>query len=162
MTGLQAMQSRITILLIAFSLIASCTFLKRTVTFQGTSMLPGIKDGDKLELQRLDARTRAQLVTGDIVAFKYPLDTTKWYIKRVIGLPGDKIEIKSGEVWLNGVKLDEPYVSSRLNLSQRSYPLLTVPVHAYFVLGDNRDNSNDSRLMGAVPEELIYAKVARK
>ena len=67
----------------------------------------------------------------------------------------------TGEVWLNGVKLDEPYVSSHLNLSQRSQALVTVPAHGYYVLGDNRDNSNDSRMWGAVPEELIVAKVVR-
>jgi len=124
-------------------------------------MLPGIKDGDKLEVQRLDEKTRTQLLRGDIIVFKYPADQTKRYVKRVIGLPGDKIEIKTGEVWLNGVKLDEPYVSSHLNLSQRSQALVTVPAHGYYVLGDNRDNSNDSRMWGAVPEALIVAKVVR-
>lgn len=122
-------------------------------------MLPGIKHGDKLKLLPLDSRTRTQIVRGDIVAFRYPLDQSKFYIKRVIGLPNDKIEIKSGEVWLNGVKLEEPYVSSQLNLSQRSFALLAVPEHAYFILGDNRDNSNDSRIWGTVAEGMIFAKV---
>ena len=153
----------ITILLIACLLVSSCTFLtKRTIKHQGTSMLPGIKDGDKLKVQRLDATTRTQLVRGDIIVFKYPADPTKRYVKRVIGLPADQIEIKTGEVWLNGVKIDEPYVSSRLNLSQRSQPLITVPAHAYYVLGDNRDNSSDSRIWGTVPEELIDAKVVHE
>lgn len=155
--------SRIIILLIVCSLVSSCTFLtKRTIKYQGTSMLPGIKDGDNLKVQRLDTTTRTQLVRGDIIVFKYPMDPTKRYVKRVIGLPADQIEIKTGEVWLNGVRLNEPYVSSRLNLSQRSQPLITVPAHAYYVLGDNRDNSNDSRMWGTVPEELIDAKVVRE
>lgn len=124
-------------------------------------MLPGIRDGDTLEVQRLDASTRTQLLRGDIIVFKYPADPTKRYVKRVIGLPGDQIEIKTGEVWLNGVKLDEPYVSPRLNLSQRSQALVRIPERGYYVLGDNRDSSNDSRLWGAVPEELIVAKVVR-
>src|SRR5262249_4128478 len=113
------------------------------------------------EVVRLDAKTRTQLVRGDIVIFKYPADLTKRMVKRVIGLPGDQIEIKRGEVWINGVKLDEPYVSAQLNLSQRVFSPLTIPAHAYFVLGDNRDNSNDSRIWGTVPEELIDAKVLR-
>lgn len=125
-------------------------------------MLPGIKDGDKLQVLRLDAKTRTQLVRGDIIVFKYPMDQTKRYVKRVIGLPGDQIEIKTGEVWLNGVKLEEPYVNPRLNLSQRSQALVPVPAHSYYVLGDNRDSSNDSRMWGAVPEELIVAKVVRE
>jgi signal peptidase I len=155
--------TRIIILLIACSLVSSCTlFNKRTIKYEGTSMLPGIKDGDKLKVQRLDATTRTQLVRGDIIVFKYPADPTRRYVKRVIGLPADQIEIKTGQVWLNGVKLDEPYVSSRLNLSQRSQPPVTVPAHAYYVLGDNRDNSSDSRIWGMVPEELIVAKVVRE
>lgn len=125
-------------------------------------MLPGIKDGDKLKVQWLDAGTRTQLVRGDIIVFRYPADPTKRYVKRVIGLPADQIEIKTGEVWLNGIKLDEPYVSPRLNLSQRSQAIVRVPAHGYYVLGDNRDNSNDSRMWGAVPEELIDAKVVRE
>ncbi len=124
-------------------------------------MLPTLKDGDKLKIKRLDSSTRSQLVRGDIIVFKYPADQTKRYVKRVIGIPGDRIEIKMGEVWLNEVKLDEPYVSSRLNLAQRSHPLLTVPEHSYFVMGDNRDNSNDSRVWGALPEDLVDAKVIR-
>jgi signal peptidase I len=124
-------------------------------------MLPTLKDGDKLRILRLDSSTRSQLVRGDIIVFKYPADQTKRYIKRVIGIPGDRIEIKSGEVWLNEVKLDEPYVSSQLNLARRSQPQLTVPPHSYFVMGDNRDNSNDSRLWGALPEDLVDAKVIR-
>jgi signal peptidase I len=150
------------LLLITCSLLLSCTFLKKTtVKYEGISMLPGIKDGDKLEVKQLDEKTRTQLVRGDIIVFKYPADPTKRWVKRVIGLPGDRIEIKAGEVWLNGVKLDEPYVSSHLNLSQRSQELVRVPAHGYYVLGDNRDNSNDSRMWGAVPEELVVAKVLR-
>ena len=150
------------LLLIACSLLLSCTFLKKsTVKYEGTSMLPGIKDGDILRVQQLDEKTRTQLVRGDIIVFKYPADPTKRYVKRVIGLPGDQIEIKTGEVWLNGVKLVEPYVNPRLNLSQRSQAPVRVPARGYYVLGDNRDSSNDSRMWGAVPEELIVEKVVR-
>jgi signal peptidase I len=124
-------------------------------------MLPGIKDGDLLKVQQLDEKTRTQLARGDIIVFKYPADQTKRYVKRVIGLPGDKIEIKTGEVWLNGVKLNAPYISSRLNVSQRSQALVTVPAHEYYVMGDNRDNSADSRIWGTVPEELVVQKVVR-
>jgi signal peptidase I len=125
-------------------------------------MLPTIKDGESLTVQRLDGKSRAQLMRGEIVVFRYPLDQTKSYIKRLIGLPGDQIEIKSGEVWLNAAKLDEPYLSSRLNVAQRSQPATVVPPHSYFILGDNRDNSSDSRIWGTVPEELIDAKVISK
>ena len=155
-------RSAITIL-IACLLVSGCALLKpRTVTFYGTSMLPGIKDGDKVNVLWLDATTRTHLARGDVIVFRFPPDPSKRYIKRLIGLPGDQIEIKSGDVWLNGVKLEEHYVSSQLNLSRRSQRLLVIPPHAYFVLGDNRDNSSDSRFWGTVPEELIEAKVVGK
>ena len=125
-------------------------------------MLPSIKDGDVLRVMRLDSKSRKQLIRGEIVVFKFPLDQTKGYIKRLIGLPGDRIEIKNGEVWLNDSRLAEPYISPRLNTSMRSQQAVTVPAHAYFVMGDNRDNSSDSRIWGTVPEELIDAKVLGK
>ncbi|HEV8371134.1 MAG TPA: signal peptidase I [Pyrinomonadaceae bacterium] len=154
------MNSKVIVFLITCCLISGCELLtQRTITFQDTSMLPTIKNGDRLKVRRLDAKARAQLSRGDIVVFRYPLDPSKSYIKRLIGLPGDQIEIKRGEVWVNGVKLTEPYLSSRLNVSQRPQQLLTVPAHAYFMMGDNRDNSSDSRMWGAVPEELLDAKV---
>jgi signal peptidase I len=122
-------------------------------------MLPTIKDGDQLHTQKLDGELRAKLARGDIVVFKYPMDPSKAYIKRLIALPGDKVEIQTGEVWVNGNKLSEAYVDSRLNISPRSQPPVVVAAHSYYVMGDNRDNSNDSRMWGLVPEELLIAKV---
>ena len=141
-------------------LFVGCSLLRnRTVVFQGTSMLPTIKDGDRLQTTELDSMSGTALRRGDIVVLRAPMDTSKSYIKRVIGLPGDRIEIRRGEVWLNESKLLEPYVSPKLNLSQRSLPLITVPPQNYFIMGDNRDNSADSRIWGCVPAGLIYAKV---
>ena len=154
------MKSKVTVFLIMCWLISGCELpTQRTVTFQGTSMLPTIKNGDRLKVMDLDSKSRRQLGRGDILVFRYPLDPSKSYIKRLIALPGDHIEIKSGEVWLNGIQVAEPYLSSRLNVSQRSQSPLTVPAHSYFMMGDNRDNSSDSRIWGAVPEELLDAKV---
>src|ERR1043165_4636339 len=148
-------------ILVALCLFASCSLFGRgTVTFQGTSMLPTIRNGQRLKTIRLDGQSRAKLSRGDIVAFVFPKDTSKYYIKRVIALPGETVEIQNAEVWVNGVKLSEPYVAPKLNMSSRSYVPVIVPAHSYYVLGDNRDNSSDSRLWGCVPEELIYAKVA--
>lgn len=122
-------------------------------------MLPTIKDGDRLQTTELDTKSGPALRRGEIVVFRAPIDTSKRYIKRVIGLPGDRIEIRGGEVWLNESKLLEPYLSPKLNLTQRSLPPLTVPPQSYFIMGDNRDNSADSRIWGCVPAGLIYAKV---
>jgi signal peptidase I len=150
----------ITIILLGLSFAVSCSFFTQgTVVFEGTSMLPNIQNGQRLKTSRLDSTSRARLLRGDIIAFRFPKDPSKSYIKRVVALPGETVEIQKGEVWVNGAKLSEPYVAPQFNLSLRPYIPVTVPQHAYYVLGDNRDISSDSRLWGFVPEELIYAKV---
>ena len=125
-------------------------------------MLPTIKDGQRLHTERLDAKSKANLARGEIIIFKYPKDPAKGYIKRLIGLPGDTVEIRDGEVWLNGSKLSEPYIDSKLNLAPISRPAETVPAKSYYVLGDNRDSSFDSRSWGFVPEDLVFAKVVNQ
>ena len=80
-------------------------------------------------------------------------------VKRLIGLSGDTVEIREGKVIINGQEMDEPYVNSRLNQSHRSQQPTFVRPNYYYVLGDNRDNSSDSRIWGLVPERYIYAKV---
>jgi len=122
-------------------------------------MLPSIKNGQRLTATRMDAAVRASLARRDILVFKFPGDPSKFYIKRLIGMPGDKIEIQAGHVLVNDMKLSEPYVDPKLNLSHRSQPPIMVPARSYYVLGDNRDNSSDSRIWGFVPEELLIAKV---
>jgi signal peptidase I len=125
-------------------------------------MLPTIKNAQKLYVEKLGAESQIKLARGDILVFRYPKDPSKGYIKRLIGLPGDKVEIQAGEVWVNGNKLSEPYVDSKMNRSQRSQPTVDVPARSYYVLGDNRDNSSDSRIWGFVPEELLIAKVVNE
>ena len=125
-------------------------------------MLPTIKNAQKLYTYKLDAESKLKLARGDIVLFKFPKDPSKGYIKRLVGLPGDKVEIQAGEVWINGSKLSEPYVDSQMNLSKISLPSVVVPAGSYYVLGDNRDNSSDSRFWGFVPEELLIAKVVNQ
>ncbi|HXL81077.1 MAG TPA: signal peptidase I [Pyrinomonadaceae bacterium] len=151
--------SRIALLLAASWLVSGCSLLTHnTIVFEGTSMLPTIKNGDKVQTIRLNAESRAKLVRGEIIAFRYPKDPSKGYVKRLIGLPGDTIEIRKDEVWVNGIRLLEPYVEPKFNMSQRSLPPVSIPQQAYYVLGDNRDNSSDSRIWGWVPAELVYAK----
>jgi signal peptidase I len=150
-------------LLLASSLLSGCSSLpSRTLVFQGPSMLPTIKDGQRLRRQTLDAESKAKLVRGDIVAFESVQNPARFYIKRLIALSGDTVEIRDGEVWLNGSKLSEPYVDAKLNQSPRSLPVVTVPAKSYYVLGDNRDNSSDSRSWGFVSEDLVFAKVVNQ
>src|SRR5688572_32663809 len=155
MTGL----FRFPLVVIACLLLTSCLLLgRKSVVFEGTSMLPTIKNGQKLYVEPLGGELRIKLARGDIVVFKYPKDPSKGYIKRLVGLPGDKVEIQAGEVWVNGSKLSEPYVDSKMNLSRWSQSTIDIPARSYYVLGDNRDNSSDARFWGLVPEELLIAK----
>jgi signal peptidase I len=93
---------------------------------------------------------------GDIVVLEYPLDPTVDYIKRVIGLPGDEIRIDGDRVSVNGRPIEEPYVTSQ---DSRTHLALTVQPGTYFVLGDNRPHSSDSREFGLVPRENLVGKV---
>jgi signal peptidase I len=157
------MKRRVASTVLLCMLVSSCSLVsRRTVNFQGNSMLPSIKDGDSLSVVNLDSNSRNNLTRGDVVVFRYPLDQSKSYIKRVIGLPGDKVEIRGTKVWLNDTPLSEPYLNQKLNNEQRSYLTTVVPRRSYFVLGDNRDNSSDSRVWGFVSEELIEAKVVSR
>ncbi len=91
----------------------------------------------------------------DIVAFRYPRDPALVYVKRVIGLPGDRLEILRSQIYVNGRRLDEPYVTHTNPGLRENYGPITVASGQFFVMGDNRDNSHDSRFWGAVPEHNI-------
>ena len=143
--------------------LSGCSAISnQSVVFEGTSMLPGIKHGDRLVVSRFDLGAKFAVQRGDIILFRSPNDPSKFYIKRLIGLPGDSIEVREGRVFLNGTVMDEPYLAARLNSSNRSLPAVRVEEHHYYVLGDNRDNSSDSRIWGLVPEKYILGKVIRR
>jgi len=97
---------------------------------------------------------------GELIIFLYPKDLSVKYIKRVIGLPGEVVEIKGGVVYVNGKELNEPYVKpeNKVHTSQTNSQYI-VPEHGFFVMGDNRDNSSDSRFWGSVPRENVYGSV---
>jgi signal peptidase I len=93
---------------------------------------------------------------GEIIVFEYPKDDTKDFVKRVLGLPGETVEVRSGTVYVNGEAIWEPYLQRR---DGSSTPQLTLGEREYYVIGDNRRNSNDSRAWGAVPEDHIVGRV---
>jgi signal peptidase I len=133
---------------------------KDVIIFEGTSMLPGIRDGDKLTIKRFDCRGgEFDVERGDVIAFWYPNDPSRVYIRRLIGLSGETVQVSERSVYINGAKLDEPYVDPKLNVADADLPATFVKPHYYFVMGDNRDNSSDSRSWGLVPEKYIFAKV---
>jgi signal peptidase I len=131
-------------------------FLYQPVKVEGTSMMPGLEDQERIFVNKFVYRWEP-IQRGDIVVFRYPRDTTKSYIKRVIGTAGDRIRIENGQVYVNGEALDEDYVPSDY-ADARSYGEVVVPSNSYFVLGDHRTMSNDSRDFGPVNERFIYGK----
>jgi signal peptidase I len=131
-------------------------FLYQPVKVEGTSMMPGLEDQERIFVNKFVYRWEP-IQRGDIVVFRYPRDTTKSYIKRVIGVAGDRIRIDNGQVYVNDQALDEDYVPGEY-ADTRSYAEMTVPANSYFVLGDHRTMSNDSRDFGPVNERFIYGK----
>jgi signal peptidase I len=131
-------------------------FLYQPVKVEGTSMMPGLEDQERIFVNKFVYRWEP-IERGDIVVFRYPRDTSKSYIKRVIGVAGDRIRIENGQVYVNGRALDEDYVPSDY-ADARSYGEVMVPANSFFVLGDHRTMSNDSRDFGPVNERYIYGK----
>jgi signal peptidase I len=97
---------------------------------------------------------------GDIIVFHYPGDPTDDYVKRIIGLPGDHLLIEGGKLYINDVLLDEPYLPENMRTFPRSRYSNVVPEDSYFVLGDNRLGSSDSRNWGMLERELIIGKAS--
>lgn len=127
----------------------------------GASMDPSFADGEYLVVEQISKRIEPPH-RDSVIIFKYPKDTSKYFIKRVIGLPGETIEIRNGVVTIfnkenpDGLTLTEPYIDDQ---NQKSDNLIvSLGSDEYFVLGDNRLNSLDSRAWGVVPEKLIVGR----
>jgi signal peptidase I len=131
-------------------------FLYQPVKVEGTSMMPGLQDQERIFVNKFVYRWEP-IQRGDIVVFRYPRDTSKSYIKRVIGIAGDRIRIEDGQVYVNGEPLAEDYVPSEY-ADARSLDEKVVPKDSFFVLGDHRSMSNDSRDFGFVNDRYIYGK----
>ena len=131
-------------------------FLYQPVRVEGTSMLPRLEDHDRLFINKFVYHITS-IERGDVVVFHYPRDPEKSYIKRVIALPRDKLRIDHGKVWLNGKPLPESYVPDAYR-DERSYTEMVVPDDSYFMMGDHRSISSDSREFGPVERDLIYGK----
>jgi signal peptidase I len=132
-------------------------FLYRPVKVEGTSMMPSLYDQERLFINQFSYKFGGHIDRGDTVVFYFPENPSESYIKRVIGLPGDTVAVEDGYVIVNGKKLNENYVPAEYR-DDRSYPAQVVPPGQYFVLGDHRSSSNDSRAWGFVPRNYIYGK----
>ena len=131
-------------------------FLYQPVKVEGTSMAPLLTDQERIFINKFVYRFEP-IERGDVVVFWYPLDRSKSFIKRVIGLPGETIEIRGGRLYVNARELGEPYVPA-MYLDGSNYGPVQIPVGNYFVMGDHRDSSNDSRVFGPVGRPYIYGK----
>lgn len=147
---------------IAFILIIAyiLAFLLKTLIIQpfmipSGSMEPTLYAGDYVLVSKFIYKLK-EPARGDIVVFEAPFDSQKDYIKRVIAAGGESVEVKSGTVYINGKKIEEPYVINAQDLS--NFGPIIVPEDKLFVMGDNRPNSQDSRIFGPIPENVVLGK----
>jgi len=134
------------------------TFVVEGYEIQGNSMEPTLENNERLFVLKFTYRFE-EVGRGDVIVFRYPEDMSRRFIKRVIGLPGDTVEIRGNEVLINGQLLKEPYLDEDLSRYRKS-PKVTVPAACYYVLGDHRSVSSDSRGGWFVPRENIIGKAA--
>lgn len=144
------------ILLAVVIAILMVVFLYQPVKVEGTSMQPELVDQERIFVNKFVYHFE-EIHRGDIVVFWYPKDPSKSFIKRVIGIPGDVVSIKNGRVYVNAQLLEERYVP-RSYQDLDSFPTVRVKEDHYYVLGDHRNASNDSRSWGLVPRKYIYGK----
>lgn len=131
-------------------------FVYQPVKVEGTSMMPELADQERIFVNKFVYRLEP-ISRGDVIVFHYPLDPSKSFIKRVVAVAGDKVRIDAGALYVNGKLVSEAYVPEQFR-DTRSYPEIEVPAGDYFVLGDHRSLSNDSREFGPVPQEYVSGK----
>ncbi len=151
-TGLRILVDGLRVCTVAFVLYA--VFFNLSVV-RGSSMAPGILDGDRILVEPW-SYVFEEVERGDVVVLRYPLDPRVDYIKRIVGVPGDRVFLADGHLWVNEELVSEPYVSE---VDRSSYLDVTVGSGEYFVLGDNRPRSSDSREFGLVPESYLRGRV---
>ncbi len=140
-------------LLLAALLFWGIDKVSARIRVDGYSMEPSLHNGEFIIVNRLAYRFGSPQ-RGDVIVFLYPRDPTQEYIKRVIGLPGDRVRIAAGEVYVNDELLNEPYIAA----APRYQSQWIVPENSLFVLGDNRNNSSDSHNWGPVPMEDVIGR----
>lgn len=141
--------------LVVMALLTIKLLTLHVLKVEGRDMEPTLHRGDRI----LVTSERRTLQRRDIVTFKYPADPSKRFIKRIVGLPGELVEIMEGRVFVDGKLLNEDYLDPQFNRYPLSKAAFRIPNQSYYVLGDNRDNSNDSRLWGPLPADFIDGMV---
>ncbi len=169
--GLAQISETLEVIALAIIMFVAVRSVAQNFVVDGASMLPSFHNGELLIVNRLayhtfdvswvpgvdktDWHPFGQPEIGDVVVFKFPLDQSRDFIKRVIGLPGDTVDIHGGHVYVNGKMLSEPYI---LDSPSYTYGPEQVPAGDLFVLGDNRNNSYDSHAWGMVDEHLVIGR----
>ena len=131
-------------------------FAIQSYRVSGPSMEPGLNNDEYVIVNKM-AYLFHTPERGDVIVFHFPLNTSEDFIKRIIAVPGDTVKVDSTHVWVDGVLLNEPYISAHANPLAETWK---VPANEYFVLGDNRPVSDDSRDWGFVPKDYIVGKAA--
>jgi signal peptidase I len=131
-------------------------FVAQAFRVQGTSMEPQLLDGERIVVNKFVYRFRA-IERGDVVVFWYPKEPSVSFVKRVVALPGDVVELRAGQLVVNGLEVSESYLPASFKDNDNLAPAV-VRKGYYFVLGDHRRSSNDSRSWGEVPEKYIYGR----
>lgn len=151
------MRELVEVVVLAVILYFGISFAVQTVHVEGLSMFATLDDNDYLIADKIDYRLHAPQ-RGDIVILRPPTDNSKDFIKRIIALPGERILIREGVVYINGHKLDEPYLPEAWTIFN-NYPDKPngelIPANQYFVMGDNRNRSQDSRVFGPIGRDRI-------
>lgn len=152
------------VLLMVALLVLSMVFLIQPVYVDGISMVPELENGERLIVNKMvyyDVKSvdMMHLSRGDIVTFWFPEEPSESFVKRIIGMPGETVEITGGEIFIDGKKLYEPYLEDEYNTKVVNRAAVKVPNSHFYVMGDNRDKSDDSRRWGMVPSKYIYGRV---
>ncbi|HEX8089654.1 MAG TPA: signal peptidase I [Blastocatellia bacterium] len=152
------------IIFAALMTVLIVVFVVQPVKVVSTSMMPRLEDSERIFVNKFGYYL-SPIRRGDIVVFWYPEDPSQSFIKRVVGLPGERIDMDlAGRVTINGKPIEEPYLAPERNQAARARwgrvrdDFKLIKPHFYFVMGDNRDVSNDSRSWGLVPEKYIYGR----
>jgi signal peptidase I len=140
-------------LVLSVLLFVSINIISARIRVDGDSMMPTMISGEYVAVNRLSYKLGSPQI-GDIIVFHFPRDPKEEYIKRVVGLPGDVIEVMNGSVYVNGQPLDENYLNVKMNYTGK----WEVSADQLFVLGDNRNNSSDSHDWGTVPMDYVVGK----
>ncbi len=151
------------IIIIAFVLMVGFRiFVAEPFVVSGSSMVPNFHNKEYLVVDKIGYRLH-EPVRGDVIVFKYPKDTSQYFIKRIIGLPGERVQIDDGKVVIfnsqhpDGVTLEEPYLPSNGSTFGKT-DIVTLGSDEYYVLGDNRLASSDSRVWGILPKHNIVGR----